>query len=341
MVWIHVVTTVIQAETCLAWDGGWIASMISESFIRFAVPVFVMVTGLLLLNPLKDEDFLVFYKKRLLRLFVPFVFWIAFYMWFRYFLGSLQEVQPSFVQNPTIRHHVAIFMSGKIFYHLWYLFILPPLYLFTPFLRVFIKNAELKERLLFIALIFLFSFTDEGIITIFPNFTVGQGTFLPMFLPFLGYYLIGSELSRLEAAKTFKHSWMLVIFMIILLNIVIFAGFAILGESKESIIKLSLNVFVLPYSIAVYFFLSQLYTKGIFTDKKVRSVFKSLAKTSLGIYLIHPFYLELIKRTDFFKSFTGSEFIIFIPVATCLIFLICYLSILILSKIPLIKKIVV
>ena len=53
---------------------------------RFGVPVFVMITGALLLN--RDQEPVPFLKKRLGRIIVPFLFWSLIYVAFGTGLGS-------------------------------------------------------------------------------------------------------------------------------------------------------------------------------------------------------------------------------------------------------------
>ena len=45
-----------------------------NSFAHFGVPLFIMISGALLLN--KDRSFKVFFSKRALRLFPPLIFWL-------------------------------------------------------------------------------------------------------------------------------------------------------------------------------------------------------------------------------------------------------------------------
>ena len=56
----------------------WWAGNIYNSFVRWCVPVFVMVSGALLLNPNKMESMETFYKKRLSRILIPLLFWATY-----------------------------------------------------------------------------------------------------------------------------------------------------------------------------------------------------------------------------------------------------------------------
>lgn len=338
---IHVSATVRELPTTEVWGGAWYVSVLSEGITRFAVPVFIMLTGLLLLNPCKEESMFVFYRKRLSRLIIPFAFWIVFYLWFENFLQASEANAPDIVLNPTLRHFAGLFISGNVFYHLWYLFVLPPLYIFTPFLRIFVKNAGIKERYLLILLIFLFAYTNKAVIEIFPDFTFGNETFLTMFLPYLGYYLLGSEFSRGDMTSKFKYAGYASILMIIILDGAIILAARFLGVGKMSIIWDPISFLVLPYSVIIYFFLFNLYNKGVFKNEKIRKFLNSTAKNGLGIYLLHPFYIELLKMTEWLEKINSSYFILVIPLLTVFIFILCHFTIKILACIPIVKRIAV
>ena len=52
---------------------SWRIANFLDSFVRFCVPAFLMISGALLLN--KEEDITVFINKRLKRVLIPFIFW--------------------------------------------------------------------------------------------------------------------------------------------------------------------------------------------------------------------------------------------------------------------------
>ena len=58
------------------------------SLFRSSVPLFVMMTGLLLL-PIKQNSLNVFYKKRIYRVLFPFIIWSVLYNMFPWFTGIL------------------------------------------------------------------------------------------------------------------------------------------------------------------------------------------------------------------------------------------------------------
>jgi surface polysaccharide O-acyltransferase-like enzyme len=59
---------------------NWFVSNVFYSMCRFCVPIFLMLSGILLLN--KDYNFIEFIKKRYKRVILPFLFWSIVYIIF-------------------------------------------------------------------------------------------------------------------------------------------------------------------------------------------------------------------------------------------------------------------
>ena len=60
-------------------DGEWVTAISFNSFSRWAVPVFIMITGALMLSDTRDFDARYYVKRRLGKVLLPFLVWSAFY----------------------------------------------------------------------------------------------------------------------------------------------------------------------------------------------------------------------------------------------------------------------
>lgn len=85
MIAVHCTDNVTPAERSEPWYNLW--GSFYGSFMRPAIPLFVMVTGALLLPV--EQNISAFYKKRLTRLLVPFVIWSLLYNLFPWITGLL------------------------------------------------------------------------------------------------------------------------------------------------------------------------------------------------------------------------------------------------------------
>ncbi len=60
-------------------DGEWITAISFNSFSRWAVPIFIMITGALMLSDTRDFNARYYVKRRLGKVLLPFLVWSVFY----------------------------------------------------------------------------------------------------------------------------------------------------------------------------------------------------------------------------------------------------------------------
>ncbi len=153
------------------------------SLVRCCVPLFVMITGVLLL-PIKWE-MTVFYSRRMKRILIPLVAWSLITPWIFYFYlqtnlgiestnGMITEAAAA--GQYTLNGTLAKMYLWLVNFHtdiipLWYLYMLAGLYLFMPILNAWIVKATQKEMKIFIGL-WMFSMCIP---------------YVKMFAPMIGY----------------------------------------------------------------------------------------------------------------------------------------------------------
>jgi len=123
--------------------ADWLTADFYNALVRFAVPVFVMITGALSLHrQYHTRDFL---KKRIGRLVIPFVFWSLVYIAYKFWNEEF-----TFTGNlwPDVKFVFQQFQTGA-YYHLWYVYLLLGLYLLIPVLAVFVQQCHRKADSLF------------------------------------------------------------------------------------------------------------------------------------------------------------------------------------------------
>lgn len=121
------------------------------SFVRPCVPLFVMMSAVLLL-PIQ-MDMQTFYSKRAKRLFFPFLFWSLALplLYFGYVNSGIQMLSPNinpadFTWNETVRKmYTFAFNFNYDTTALWYVYMLIGLYLFMPILSAWLKQAEKRD----------------------------------------------------------------------------------------------------------------------------------------------------------------------------------------------------
>jgi len=137
---------------------NWFSADVYATFGMVGVPLFVMLTGALLLNPVKaDEPLRVFYKKRWDRLGIPFIFWALIYFVWTFDVRG----------KPFTLFNIGQGLVSGSYSHLWYLYLLIGLYSVTPILRVLVKH--LNRKLFTYLMILWFAGTVKT-----PSFTLSQ-----------------------------------------------------------------------------------------------------------------------------------------------------------------------
>ena len=126
----------------------WWGAMTVEASCRWAVPVFVMLSGALLLDPVRDEAPSDFYRKRFWRIGIPLLFWSLFY--------TLPRAAANGFDAPVMADIGTKLAHGRPAYHMYFLFVIAGLYLFTPYLRIIVRSVSCAElRTVWVALILI------------------------------------------------------------------------------------------------------------------------------------------------------------------------------------------
>ena len=235
------------------------------SITQTGVPLFVMLSGALLLRP--SESLFHFFKKRLNRVLIPFIVWSVIVSLIHFFQNGGQDILSwpfTFVND--------LFGEGvhRIY---WYIYMILGLYLLTPILRNFVKD----QKLLIYSIILIFSL--YYLQYIFPKFSLVNRFYCENIL-FIGYFLAGYFLYSTPITlvqKIFKYSFFPLYFLTILLSVF---------QVKFPLIPLtSMSLFTLLLSF-----------KSL---KSVSTPISALAKYSYGIYLSHFILISVILKFSF------------------------------------------
>ncbi|MGE5294456.1 MAG: acyltransferase [Solirubrobacterales bacterium] len=312
-------------------SASWWVCNVFDASTRFAVPVFLMISGALLLDPQRTETLSAFYRKRMSRLLAPCLFWIAFYM-------ALNVVQNT--RAFTVQSLGRDLLTGQVYYHLWYLFILPGLYLVTPFLRSFLREASSREVLWLAFVIYGFSLCEK--ILRRGLFGSEQETVFTMFVPFISYYILGSWLTRRRQDSLGSRRWAIAIPALIAAIVLAVGTLAYWFPSRESVYCLPyshLSPLTLAYSVAVFIVFSCSDGLARRTIDSIGRYAFMIAPATLGIYLIHPFLLYVLHTLLPGRWFATLP-AVSIPVFSVVIFVAAFFIVHSVQKVPYVRSIV-
>lgn len=167
----------------------WHVVNILNEFARTGVPIFLMLTGTLLLPAPSTQDFLPFYRRRLSRILIPFLVWdVIYYLFYR--ITSGQPILSRAFFDELLNQGSA--------YHLWYIYTLAAIYLILPFLARALTGCS-DRQVFWLLVIAVF---PAGIRTLI-NLTTPLYVYLtePLLEGYLGYVILGYLLGRVKLSR--------------------------------------------------------------------------------------------------------------------------------------------
>lgn len=325
--------TTIQ-QTALESPIYWWTATVYKSFALPCVPLFVLLSGALLLHPSKiNEPIRVFLKKRLNRVGLAFVFWTVIYLAWAFFVSEIPLTVGNFVEGAFY----SVF-SGS-YYHFWFLYLIVGLYLVTPILRSMVSCNDPKILKYFIILWFV-GVAVVPLLQLVMGYSLNDTVFI--LGGFGGYFVLGTYLQRINIRSSVLYAFFFVslIFTIASTWFMHFY-FQAIGRPYFFFDYLSINVMVA--SVAIFLLLSKLTSN--WTENAhpfiVRTV-KLIGKNTLPIYMFHLIIMETLQRgyLGFTLSITLMNPIIGIPIITIVTLLITLGLILLMKKIPVLRTLI-
>ena len=286
-----------------------IAQMTFHDIGRIGVPIFLMISGALLLN--RDYELSDFLKRRFTRIIYPFIFWIILISaQIIYHNGTYVKVWNTFIGNPSIT---------------WYFWTLIGIYLFIPVINAFIEKYELKGCEYFLAIwFFTIILKTFNSYPLFPDFNLDYFAYYIGY-PILGYYLNNKEFN-LSDKKVCTIS-----LIILMASLAVFVYF---DYNKISLIShIYLNIPMVFMGAEMFLFIK--YLDKITSFKHIKDNFigkaiVSLSICSYGMYFSHTIVLK------FLTPYNPKSTLLF-PVMFALTIFLSWLLPYVLSKIPYIR----
>ncbi|HQY87334.1 MAG TPA: acyltransferase family protein [Tepidisphaeraceae bacterium] len=318
-------------------NGAWWYALTIDSLSRFAVPVFVMLSGAMLLKPNSRQSTGEFYKRRMTRIGVPALFWSAVFF-------------VLVAKNPTygISDALMKLAAGEPAAHLHFVFRIAGLYLFTPFLRIALGAMTRRQAIQVTIACFALAIVDALLKPILRTHDTGtevwagHSSLVANFVPFIGYYLAGYLLSDVQLSKR-RQFFALLGVLIGGLTVAAGTGFmrnifgAITTDDPRSVFFFDL---LNPARVLVAlcaFSLFRSWFSGSWPDKPVYKFISNVTAT-LGVYLVHPLMMGVLYKFNLDARSLGVW--IGVPITFVMVALMSFGFSIVVSKIPVMKWIV-
>ena len=305
MVANHCVDNVTPAERALPWYNLW--GSVYNSFTRPAIPLFMMVTGILLLPTKMDMGS--FYKKRLSRLLIPFLVWSVLYNLFPWFTGLLncdpetihvffKWADTSQAFGDALRNILMIPFNFSAFaVQMWYVYLLIGIYLYIPVFSAWVEKSDKRSQRIFLAIwavsLFVPYLRNYLTANLFGECSWNEFGLFYYFAGFSGYMLLGYHLVKypLQMSKVSKYALAAIAFAIgYAVTLIGFKNATAVEGQSEAMVELFFT-FCSP-NVALMTFAIFLIAKDLrFENKKINRFISQFSICTFGIWMCHYFFV--------------------------------------------------
>ena len=305
---------------------NWFTADIYGAIGYLGVPLFVILSGALLLDPVKaDESMGIFFRKRFVRVGLPLIFWtLIFFVW-----TFAIHASPF-----TIFNVEQGLLSGS-YPILWFLYMLIGLYLITPILRVLIKHIDRKKFTMLLALWFAGTVITPFIHT-FTDFNFNPLMFV--FTDWVGYFLLGIYLLNTKIRPAI--AYLAAGFGLLVAILGAWIVTATVGEQFTGYFHGYLSFNMIIASGALFLLLISIPQSRVERQgKTVNGVVRWIGQNTLPIYVVHIIVLESLQMglLGFTLPSTGN-LILDAPCTAAIVFALSVALIYPLKKLPYLKN---
>ena len=304
---------------------NWLAANFYESLSRSAVPLFVMISGALLLGDQREMSYTHFLSKRVSKIFIPLVSWSIIY----YIYQVIDHWYPTF----SIKQLISLFLTNGISVHFWFMYMILGIYLTTPIVKIFIQHAKRRDIEYFLILWFYASFIVK-----YMNDAFGFSFNIELFYVtnYVGYFVLGYYLAHYPLKKI---SGKLALFSTLLGMVIIF--FLTFSTTKNAGGTLQEYWYeyhspgVLLSAIGMFLLFKQYFSK-----KNLGPLSNAINRLSFGIYLVHMLVLLIFSHRIIRPLQDHFHPILSIPITVLFVLAISGIMTYVISKIPFVKKLI-
>lgn len=318
-------------------SARWQLLNVFDSFVRFSVPLFVMLSGMFFLDPAKPVSVKGLYKKNITHMAAAYFTWSFVYAAFENIFivgGETSEIIAAIIRQ-GIRGH----------FTLWFLLMMIGLYMITPFLRIITKYASKRQLEYFLLLSFIFSSLVPVLLDIMPEgllkLLIGYYSFNlypKIVLGYTGCYVLGYYLKAYGMSKRCKNALYISGVLSLLFTIGITAFLSLRRATPVQLFYDNLAPNTLITAAAVFVFVKE-HTAWLEKRPTAVKAVSYVSSCTLGIYLVHDLLNEIIRHLGF--DILNYPLWLAVPLYSAAVFALSLAIIGVIKKIPFVNKYIV
>lgn len=312
--------------------GDWWAGSLFYLFGKAGSPLFVMVSGLLLLDPGRSMSTSSFFRKRFVKVLFPFLAWAVIYLVYR-------MVMKAEVMGP--RDILDAFLTGPVYYHLWFIQMILGLYLATPILRIYIRGATRQDLAYFLGVWFV----GLAVLPIITRFTgLEFGIEVMVATGFVGFYVLGYALKPVVLDRRgIRLAIAAIVGCVAFTQLATHALTVARGGLFDNFWVRNESINIIALAVSVFLLLKSLDWDALFARVRgLRFVLMGISTNSLGIYFVHVLVIETLALGWLHVTLDGQSFlpVLAIPAVSALVLVISAVITVALKRIPVVRAIV-
>lgn len=315
------------------------ATMLFNSGRFIGVPLFIMLSGALLIN--KEYSLTTFVKKRFSRVIVPYIFWVIINILFSSMVQH-KDLTPEFIFNAFFG------FEGALWFIKMLIIVYIAIFIINKLLDYAKSKSYEKECINILVIASLICYVIYNLIHI----PFEMISFSCLFIPYaiFGYYLTHTEFTNIRISDFGMTSNRIVISAFIL-SVVCYLYFVMTVCLKTMAMNKFFSasyftsvVIILNFSIVLLFrYLPKSgglggKINGILTSNHIAKAILSISLCSYGIYFVHILILKYLEIT-YLYSLNYFCYPSWIPLLVAVVFSASWIVIWIMSKIPYFNKV--
>ena len=282
---LHISSMYLKDDfTGLISETDWMVASFWRVLTNLAVPSFVMLSGAFIIRS-ENARFKEFYSKMFKRILLPTIIFSVIYVFMHYAEIILSHIFSISVEadQTNIWLPVINMIYGRPHGTMWYMYMIIPLYFITPVIVMVKESLSVKWYRRLAVIMMIYGLIVEKSCSL---------SWILSFVCWLGYFMLGDVIrgwvKDYKNNTAIRHHQMIGVGMIALPYLMLTIHWYVLTyKTSQLTVTSSFSLIVIIATVMQFIGFS------LISTKRTNGFIDIIAKYSLGIYLIHPIFVEV------------------------------------------------